>query len=521
MAVSQACLRYAVGVKMKILIVEDELKTLNGIASLIEEISGGYEVAGKARSGEKGIELAQEIKPDIIITDIRMGGMTGLEMMKKLQERKIQSQYIILSGYAEFQYAREAIALGSMDYLLKPINRELLEEALKKVKAAIEEESFKIQTSFMDTNAILENALFMPGFSGSKFEKELIKRFADSANNYLVLIRGENRIVQADFEAILKKIRDMLPEYKVYACRENGNKENYVLIREIEPDKLSVIDGAVPICREQINPYIVFAGSYLPDLREIREYRKKLQDISNWNLSDCKPAVITEQRIANVVTQKFSYPSELERNIINCINEKKIDEIEDLLLGFLEYLRKKLYSCADVREALICLTAAILYAIRKASYGLYENISNLNILEWVKDSLFLDKYHKIIMNLLRQYEQYSRNLKSGNHPIINKVLQVMEKEYRNELPLEEMAQKMNVTPEYLSSLFMKELGIKYTTYRAQIRIDVAKRLLQEGSLKIYEIAEESGFPDVKYFTKVFKKYTGVSPGEYVRTLVNN
>ena len=108
---------------------------------------------------------------------------------------------------------------------------------------------------------------------------------------------------------------------------------------------------------------------------------------------------------------------------------------------------------------------------------------------------------------------------SRNHPIINKVLQILEKEYQNELQLEDMAQRMNVTPEYLSSLFMKELGIKYTTYRAQIRIDVAKRLLQEGKLKIYEVAEESGFPDVKYFTKVFKKYTGTSPGEYVRNLV--
>lgn len=283
---------------MKILIVEDELKTLNGIASLIMEIPGDYEVVGRARSGEKGIDLACKTEPDIIITDIRMGGMSGLEMIKRLHALKIQSRYIILSGYAEFQYAREAITLGSMDYL-----------------------------------------------------------------------------------------------------------------------------------------------------------------------------------------------------------------------------RKKTYAYGDLREALICMTAAILYAIRKASYGLYENISSLNILEWVKDILFLENYPRIIMNVMLQYEQYTKNLKSGNHPIINKVLQILEKEYRNELPLEEMAQRMNVTPEYLSSLFMKELGIKYTTYRAQIRIDVAKRLLQEGKLKIYEVAEASGFPDVKYFTKVFKKYTGTSPGEYVRNLV--
>lgn len=504
---------------MKILIVEDELKTLNGIASLIMEIPGDYDVVGRARSGEKGIDLACKTEPDIIITDIRMGGMSGLEMIKRLHALKIQSRYIILSGYAEFQYAREAITLGSMDYLLKPITKELLEESLKKVKSAIEQEALKIQTSAMDTEVILERVLFMPGFVESKFEQELMNRFEGMDSNYLLLLRGENRIVQSDLEAALQEISGLLPEQNVWTCREDGNKENYILIQELQPEALAVLDEVVGKCRGQINPYMVFAGSYLQDVRKIQECRKRLQDMSNWNLTIGSPAVITEKRIKEVIIQKFSYPSDLERDIISCINEGKIQEIENYLTAFMDYLRKKTYAYGDLREALICMTAAILYAIRKASYGLYENISSLNILEWVKDILFLENYPRIIMNVMLQYEQYTKNLKSGNHPIINKVLQILEKEYRNELPLEEMAQRMNVTPEYLSSLFMKELGIKYTTYRAQTRIDVAKRLLQEGKLKIYEVAEASGFPDVKYFTKVFKKYTGTSPGEYVRNLV--
>ena len=115
---------------MKILIVEDEWKTLKGLSNLIAELGGEYEIAGQARSGEEGIRMAMELRPDIIITDIRMNGMTGLEMMKPLNEEKLACRYIILSGYAEFQYAKEAISLGSMDYLLKPITKEILEESL-------------------------------------------------------------------------------------------------------------------------------------------------------------------------------------------------------------------------------------------------------------------------------------------------------------------------------------------------------------------------------------------------------
>lgn len=501
---------------MKILVVEDEWKTLNGISNLIAEIGGEYELAGQARSGEEGVRMAMDLKPDIMITDIRMNGMTGLEMIKALNEKNLVCRYIILSGYAEFQYAKEAITLGSMDYLLKPITKEILEESLRKVKLAIEEESRKISTSSMNTEQILERALFMQGFAGSKFEAEWIKRFPSGEMNFLLLIRGENRVVQADWEHILREIRRELPETEAYASRETRNKENYVLLRNAGEEAAEKLGPAVRRCRE-VNPYLVFAGICVQDPGEIKSRRERLLDMTNWNLSVSGPVVLTEDVVSRIETHKFSYPAELERKIITCISEGHIAPVADYLDEFLRFLREKVYSYTDIREALICLTAAILYAVRKASYGLYENISNLNILEWVRDSLFLEHYPQLILNVLMQYEQYTKNLRSGNHPIINKVLKIMDREYKNDLPLDEMALRMNVTPEYLSTLFMKELGIKYTTYRAQIRIDVAKGLLSEGKLKIYEVAEESGFPDVKYFTKVFKKYTGVSPGEYVRT----
>lgn len=501
---------------MKILIVEDEWKTLQGISNLIAEIGKEFELCGQARSGEEGLRLAMELHPDIIITDIRMNGMTGLEMIKKLNEEAFACRYIILSGYAEFQYAREAITLGSMDYLLKPITKEILEESLCKVKAAIEEEAQKIKTSAMKAEQILERALFMQGFSGSKFEEEWNKRFPSSETNFLLLIRGENRIVQTDWELILAELNRGLKGMELYVCREARNKENYVFLRSSEAEIEEKLRPVVRRCRDKVNPYLVFAGIHMQGIGEIKFKRERLIDMTNWNLSVSQPAVLTEESISRIETYKFSYPAELERKIINTIGSENTPRIEEYLNEFLGYLREKVYSYIDIREALICLTAAILYAIRKASYGLYENISNLNILEWVRDSLFLENYPQLIMNVLMQYEQYTKNLTSGNHPIINQVLKVMYKEYRNELPLDEMAQRMNVTPEYLSTLFMKELGIKYTTYRAQIRIDVAKRLLCEGKLKIYEVAEASGFPDVKYFTKVFKKYTGVSPGEYIR-----
>ena len=248
---------------MKILIVEDEWKTLKGLSNLIAELGGEYEIAGQARSGEEGIRMAMELRPDIIITDIRMNGMTGLEMMKALNEEKLACRYIILSGYAEFQYAKEAISLGSMDYLLKPITKEILEESLRKVRTAIEEEAQNIRTSSMDMEQILERALFMQGFSGSKFEAEWKKRFKSRDMNFLLLIRGENRVVQADWERIVAELGQALPGIESCVCREARHKENYILLHGYEEGMNERLNPAVRRCREQVNPNLVFAGTCL------------------------------------------------------------------------------------------------------------------------------------------------------------------------------------------------------------------------------------------------------------------
>lgn len=505
---------------MKIIVVEDEIKTLNGIIGLITEIGFDFEVIDKARSAEDGIEMIMSQNPDIVITDIRMKGMSGLDMLRELNRREYRGRYLILSGHAEFQYAKDAITLGSMDYLLKPITRETLEKTLKNVKDVIEMEEQKIHPAAMTTEQILERGLFISNFTESQMENELYKRFSQYNCLYLLVICGENKIVKRDFEQILEKLNGCVKETDFFVCQGGDKKEYYLLFAGNLYQLEETLDQLVAMCRKEINPYVVFTGNRFDHIGKLKEAKEKVLDLTNWSLSMTAPQVITQERIELIEPKRFVYPTEYEHAIINAISDGKIVEVETYLREFQAYLLEQDYMYSAIRESMVCLTVAALYAIRKASYGLYENISNLNVLEWVRNSLFLDTYVRMMMNIVTQYEKYTKNLKTCNHPIINKVIAIIEKEYQCELTLEDMARRMAVTPEYLSGLFMKELGIKYTTYRAQVRIDVAKRLLRKGKLKVYEIAEASGFTDVRYFNKVFKKYTGVSPGEYVRKIIS-
>lgn len=503
---------------MRILIVEDELKTLNGIEFLIGEIGRNYEVIGKARNGLEGLELAWKEKPDVIITDIRMTVMSGLTMIKQLNEKGFACKYIIISGYADFEYAREALVLGSVDYLLKPMTKEMLLDVLKKAEQILLEETSSIRPLAFPTEQLLERVLFMQNAEGSKYAEALKKRYEKGMDLQLLLVKGDNRFVPAELAEIKKRIAACLKGSNYYLCTEENHKEVYVLLESKGNEDLNHrLDACVKQCRKEISEYIVFAGEELEDISLLIHTKQRMQDNANWNLTIKDSVVIRECIIEKTEPRKFIYPAWLERKIIKMIDTGEMEGIEEKIDTFLTYLEEQVYRYTDIREALICLTAAILYQIRTASYGLYENINNLNILEWVQNLLFTPHYRQIILNVLNEYQRFTNNIKKSSHPIINKVIKIIDAEYTKELSLEELAERMNITPEYLSSLFIKELGIKFTTYCTQRRIEAAKSLLSKKHLKIYEVALQCGYLDVKYFCKVFKKYTGVSPGEYGRT----
>lgn len=223
--------------------------------------------------------------------------------------------------------------------------------------------------------------------------------------------------------------------------------------------------------------------------------------------------MIDEEKIRKFHCHTLVYPNEIEQRLLYKIEFRQFENLTELE-DFVEYLYAKEYAYMDIREAMICLTISVLYVIRKTSYGLYENVSNLKVLEWINELLFAQHYISIMNNIIFQYKIYINNTSQNAHPLIRKVIKIVDQEYKTEFNLEELARRVNVTPEYLSSLFVKELGVKFTTYYTQKRIESAKDMLKSGNYKVYEVAHEHGYEDVKYFCKVFKKYVGISPREY-------
>ena len=216
------------------LIVEDEIKTLNGVEYLIHQISEEYIIVGKATNAKDAIEIATTVQPDVIITDILMPGMTGLEMIQVLNQKQIRSKYIILSGYAEFDYARKAVELRSVDYLLKPITKSLLAKSLDKVKHMIEEQKNENNTTVLSNQELIKKVIALPPNESRHYQKELQKRYQEDGKFSFLLIRGYNKILKADENRMMEVIRQIISVQYEFYCVTAEHRQMYVLYKGVE-----------------------------------------------------------------------------------------------------------------------------------------------------------------------------------------------------------------------------------------------------------------------------------------------
>lgn len=499
---------------MRIVIVEDEKKTLHGIVSLCREMGEDYEVAGWARNGEEGCRLVQEMSPDVVLTDVRMPLKSGLEMIQQLVEEGCKAKFIILSGFAEFEFAQEAMKLGSVDYLLKPITRDALRKSLEHVKEMLKEDTSRNNLTRLTEEELLNRLMNTEDAFGEEFFRELRQRKGNTSC-MVAVIRCDTRIRSSDLEGIRQLICKAKEEGDLSFGFSRARREICILFWPSGEEAFSCLGRLTEEIREETRMRFVCACSSMGELEDLPGAIRKTSELCNWNLSLECPEILQENVVKELSCEKLIYPIYIERRLSEKIYSGRTEDISMEIQEFTRYLREKTYDYRDIREAVLCLTVSVLYAIRQANYGVYDEINHLNVLDWIKDKVFLSSITQMLLNMVGELERCQQKLQQGSHPLVKKALKLIETDYKRDITVDEVAGMLKITPEYLSTLFTKELGIKFTVYCTQKRVNYAKELFHtRKNIRAYEVAKECGYGDVKYFCKVFKKYTGKSPSEY-------
>lgn len=518
---------------MKALIVDDEATTRRGLRRYIHWERFDIELVEEARDGEEALEKFQNILPDIVLSDIRMPNMDGITFSEKIHHMRPDCRIIFLSGYSDKEYLKAAIRLGAVSYVEKPINIPEIEDA---ISAAVEEirknrENEAVQQIYRQSEDAIQEKLFLSLMGGRKIDLELLENIGNMGirlerdGYFRVLIVKLPREEAEDrpdvCEEKFRDVRRWLGESScLYLFRENGlgiylmcsdnrrdlENESQLLetlcqyIRDLlmTPQRRcfcafgDVVSGVEDICLSYQNAVITLQSLFIFGYNKILFYKEGYH-----------PQVRPDEEIADQFRDALK---KQDREKAVKLVRRTCDRAGFGNSVSISYLKNLLF------EMLTDITREI----EQWSMGLRQKEGMQQDYVW-ELMLRFETVSEIQEYLLGKIDELfeAAGLLASENKTVRQAVRVLRSQYmREELTVAEVAEQVYVTPNYLSTLFKKEMGVTVSDYLTYVRVERAKELLRSPGIKLYEAARQVGYGDPNYFTKAFKRREQMTPSEY-------
>jgi two-component system response regulator YesN len=526
--------------KLKIMFVDDEENTRNLLRIVLDWDSLGFEVAGEAASGQEGLNLMEELNPDIVITDIKMPYMDGLEFAGLAVENHPLVKVIVLTAYEEFEYAKQGIKMGVSDFLLKPVKRLEIKESVERIRRKIlaersnREEYNKVREKLKESLPVLRekflNELVLSKNLAQDIDEKLeYYNLTALANHFQVAMVsiGDLPDVRDEENVIVHRILyiDTIKQYfksdKDVIVFTN-NSGNTVIINTRKSINLYE-------CCEHIKTLIVNklkcdisigVGDIYTDLNKIHQAYREAVEALKYKLIYGNNIVI---RYSDVCIDRQKGDSNLKIDI----------DMEEILFYIRAGVAEK--STALIREKFRCITGtdslnineirvlgismttSIISTISEFPLNLGESFRSVS--EMYSYILALTNIPEIELYIVGMAEKLTNSIKQVRENMkksqMNNILIYVDDNISNpELSLSALASRFYINPSYLSRTFKQHTGCTFVEYLTKLRIQKAIELFESYDVMAYEVAEKVGIPDPNYFGKCFKKYTGYSVNDY-------
>ncbi len=506
---------------MKLVIVEDEIRIREGLIHLLDRLGRDIEVVGVAENGVEGLEAVRQHCPDLIITDIRMPEMDGLKMLETLHEEHIPYKAIVLSAYTEFAYAQQAIKLGVSEYLIKPIAADELLQALKNIEAQIQHEQ-SLKTQSPQQFKTLKN-IFYSILLGSTVVDEELCAFVqtthrlDPKGKYAILAVYLGEEYPEKIQYVKNELSSLL-EGTSFGCslveHPHGNELLAVLYNLMDPPATEKYLQHLIIAQAGIiaEHDVAFGWTAFDGLELMRDYAAKLGKNMDWCIVFGKKALISYPAVENIRYESLPYPVELESRMKAEICAVEYDKLQSTFKAFLGYLKSRVFSPAEVKETMIRFIWSVISVIKEIDYSVSAQLEQQALMEMIVMAITERELEKPLAILSEAMGNAKQEEATGL--IVRKAKSMVHECYNQGVTLDEIAGKLNITPEYLGSLFHREVGETFSSYIKNYRVKKAKGLLIGTDMKIYDISTAVGYADSKYFSRVFREMTGHLPADF-------
>lgn len=523
----------------KILLADDEGIVIESLKFMIEKELGSNCEIRFAKTGRSVIELAENFRPDIAFMDIQMPGINGIEAMKEIRKANSNIIFIIMTAYDKFDYAREAINLGVLEYLNKPAERDKILEVLKKATNIIDEERRKRSEDLlikekMETvvpiiqNGLISNFLFREHFDEDINNYKSLLEIEDNYGYMVVIIAGREQVgnhmtgavaAGITIQNIYQEIRPIIENYipgiigfvmankiPVLMTRQSGGFEYEERIEMIEKARALVrklsekFDINFRIGIGSVRPLEDMSESYNEALSVLIETTGRVGHIDDIPIG-CKyeedyPIDLEKRLFESLEKGRISETVTVANDFFDWMEENQKDYVQDVQLKVLEFVLKA--------ESLAYINANNVYHFRSRTTYMTD-VMAMNDFTTLR-SWFIEKINDSVSAISKRSESRSESA-------VERAKKYIDENFRKDISLEDVSQKVDISSYYFSKIFKEETGVNFIDYLTGLRMEEAKKLLEDTDLSIKEVCCEVGYSDPNYFSRNFKKYEGMTPTE--------
>lgn len=526
----------------KVFIVDDEIVTREGIRDNVKWENTNFVLAGEAPDGEIAIPMIQEIKPDIVVTDIKMPFMDGLQLSRIIKKSIPWIKIIILSGHDEFDYAREAIRIGINEFMLKPVSSTDLIEVLNKVALQIEQEKKEREDTEKLKRQVENNVPLFRNEFLNKLVLGLVPplEVIDGCSRYDINIIAKfylTLIIEFEVPDVNKQEYDYSEYLKSEALVDTmfADNSDYIIFKMNHNQKVVIIKGDKPMALEetaysmaQAIKYEVERNSPFRITVSIGSVRERLQGIplsyKDAEMVQSYKYMYGSNKIIGINDIKIDPASKMEfikidkndiRDFLKCGSKADIEKYID---GYVNNLSvtgmKSLIYIYYVFMDIVMNTSKFIYDLGGDIEGLIPEVANLEKIVSNIDSIM--KFKEQATNLLTKVFEYrDSRVENKYNSIISKAKEYINNNfYDPNISLNMVASAVNLSPSHFSTVFSQETGENFIEYLTRMRMKKAMELLKTTTQKSSEIAYNIGYNDPHYFSYIFKKTAGVTPKEF-------
>lgn len=524
-----------------ILIAEDEQLERQALRYIIEKNYSNIRIVGEAGDGASAVHLAVTEKPDIVLMDIRMPELNGLEAARSIKVSFPETIVIMLTAFDEFNYAKQALTIGVVEYLLKPLRPDALVrtldttlEKLDQIKLRQQEEA-RLRKNLKDAMPFIQMSFVYDLISGNITELEHIQERAVflgmkaqpgvvilvDIDNFKQLTHSETELrKQLIKQNVFRRICDIVGDNALVT--PFGSDDIIILMGSADtPDiKFEVLKTAGKI-RDAIAKTMgisitIGIGKYYNDPRDMQKSYTEAVNAKRQRFYLGDNQIIDIEDIPHLNTGPFYYPFNYERTLmdnVRCGDRKQAKTA-------LKQLLNEIFSIhASIETVKACVLELLIVLSRSAVEG-GANLEQLTLMNFnclnqlIQCTSKEQVYHWMLDAMDRYLDNMLENRSSINSRAINKACDYIVKNCHRNISLEEVSQSVHLSPFYFSRLFKQEKGCNFVELLTKARVDKAKGMLQNPDYTIVRIASEVGYQDPSYFCRVFRQEVGMTPNQY-------